>query len=282
MFRAPHAKARPAAALAALALFLPGCLGGSDTSSQTPLDASATLAEASGRIEGVVLDEEKVGVPQVRVDLLTAQRWTLTNPNGTFRFDHVPPGEHEIRATLLDLPPVVQKVLVREGEATPVTLDVRFPPVTRPYNATVIVQGFMGCNVNRVACPGYPSPNERTVFDIPVEPDLVALLVEVTWDAPVDELAWFRVEVYANTPSTPHAFAYGPPPALRLRLAGAHNFERIDMLHAKIAGDRFDTLIINHPHAAFLLEQSFTAYITKFYREDDSQAFSALPPGDSA
>lgn len=282
---APAARSRPSPApLLLLAILLPALAGCAEKAgnASTPSGASSEPSAGGGAIQGIVLDEERVGVPEVRVDLLDLKRWTLTSQNGTFAFDLVAGGAHELQATLRELAPVRQGVVVTQGETVHVTLLVRFPPVTRPYNLTEIEEGFMGCNVNRQQCPGYGSPNERTMFDVAVEPELRAVVVEVAWTSSFQDLAWFRIEIFGSNPNSPLAFAYGPPPYLAVRLPGAHHFANVtEPLHVKIAGDKFDTLIINHPHSGVLVEQKFAVYLTRFFRADQSEGFSALPPGGS-
>lgn len=268
---------------ALLATALAGCLQGSGSpKTGTSAPASGPDPQTSGTIVGTVVDEENVLVPAVRIDLLGTKRWALTNQNGSFLFDVVPPGPHVVQATLGNQTPVRQSVVVNVGEVAQVVLHVAFPPITRPYNVTAVERGFLGCSVNGEQCPGYPSPNEKHLFDVHFGPEMAGLLVEVVWHPTVspEALASLRIDVYQNSINSILNWTYGKPPVLRLRLPGEAHFRNVEgPIHVNVESDWTNAFIQAHPNAGALLEQDFTVYITQFYRQDQSGRFSAIPAG---
>jgi hypothetical protein len=169
------------------ALVLAGCTGG--TSSPNAVGQPSAPSDPSivdpdrGSIVGQVYNDEQLPVPGARVELQGSTRFTVTNVNGTFRFTHLNPGRYVVEVRLGENDPATVEAMVRAGETTEVQLTVALqkPLENVPYHVTAILRGHMGCNVAGQACPSYPSPNEKTRFDLHFEGQPAAFLNELVW-----------------------------------------------------------------------------------------------------
>ncbi len=88
------------------------------------------VARQGGVLEGEVR-EDPAGrlLAGVRVDLPSLERSAVTGTDGRFRFDGVPPGELELRATLSGYTPLSRSIRVEAGAVQQVNLALRPSPV---------------------------------------------------------------------------------------------------------------------------------------------------------
>src|SRR5258708_4489287 len=87
----------------------------------------------SGGIEGKVTDKSGAAMPGVTLELrspnLQGTKTDVTDANGQFRFNLLPPGNYSLTASLSGFSPVQQQGITVQLSHT-VTLDVRMNPVT--------------------------------------------------------------------------------------------------------------------------------------------------------
>lgn len=276
-----------------LLLLLAGCSGSKVATVGPTTEGSITPPEAipedAGDIDGIVLDDEKEGVPEVRVEIRGPGRWTISDAEGKFHFDFVAAGHYELEARLRDFSPVVTSIQVASGEKAFVEIHTSFPPVTRPYHQTLILKGHLGCNAGGMPCPGYSSPNEKAVFNVPYASDEVAIVAEITWTANV-AIPCVRVPNITTTPclNRLHAWLYYQsdtiprqhlstyPPYLRIELApAAFATIKAEGLRLEV---KTDFAGINYYDPGIALEQEFTVYLTTFHMTDGRTGFTAVPP----
>jgi len=96
------------------------------------LSPDRVASQGEGVVQGtvVILGREE-GVPGVQVTLASLGLATFTDESGHFRLERVPAGVHELGAELVACAGVTLSVAVTPGSATPVSLVVDGPAVTR-------------------------------------------------------------------------------------------------------------------------------------------------------
>lgn len=86
----------------------------------TALLSSAATAQSAGSLRGrVVLERDANPVSEAVVTIIELRRSAVTDQDGAYRFDDVPPGDYRVFAHLDRIPDVVQRVTV----GGPTTLD---------------------------------------------------------------------------------------------------------------------------------------------------------------
>lgn len=259
-----------------LTLILAGCAG--DDSKPATLPHVAQEGEAHGTLQGIVMDEQLFHVPAVRLELVEIGRFTVSDIEGTFKFVLVPPGTYTLKASQQAFEPVEKTVQVRDGETTEVVVDVKFPPVQRPYYKTEIHEGFLGCNFNNNPCPGYDSPNDKFEFFLEFGPNLTAVVGEVTVEGDGDDAnildrymldAWYDDQLRRRVEgSPPYMKIYVDPGVL-------YNLTADPVLKFHF-GTKFNTPSFPGGYPGFAFETPFTIYLTAMYMKDWGPEFSAL------
>ncbi|MBL0169977.1 MAG: carboxypeptidase regulatory-like domain-containing protein [Gemmatimonadaceae bacterium] len=94
----------------------------------------------TGAITGTVVDTNGVPIAEVTVTLVKTQRRTLTGVDGSFRFDSIPLGTHEVSARGVGLIGGVQRVTVGPNGGSVTIVMIRFS-TSLPSMVTVATQG---------------------------------------------------------------------------------------------------------------------------------------------
>lgn len=262
-------------------MLLSGCMGSEPPSIQFS-GSIDEVPEVYGTVQGSVVDDELLPVPEVRVALMTTPFWTITNREGAFRFDYVPPGVYKAEARLRDFEPVTQQVTVEDQEIAYVTIQVTYPPVTRPHEELFIFNGFIGCQTMKTNCPAYSSPNERGSFKVPIGDNLTAVLAEVTWQPNLVPAKFNYMRMTAHWVGEgiqDRNWVRGPPPYLR------NHIPEGSLIHGKLPTplqyqvNLFTEFVqINYYDLSVAYEQRFILYVTSFYLEDRvTKDYTAVP-----
>lgn len=89
----------------------------------------AAQQPAAGSVRGEVLDTTGSPLKGARVRVPDIGATALSDARGEFALTRVPPGRHELVASMIGMIPVGDTVVVRSGETTWVKLVLRQPPV---------------------------------------------------------------------------------------------------------------------------------------------------------
>ena len=126
-------------------IVLSGCADAADPA--TTRRAEPPLLAGMGGIDGFVLDPALAPIPGAQVGLVEAGIVVETGADGSFRFDDVPPGRHQLAAQRLGYTSVVASVDVVEGERATRTLTLEPLPSTAPYFEVLVQRGSFGCGI---------------------------------------------------------------------------------------------------------------------------------------
>lgn len=88
---------------------------------------SLTQAQAqaeNGNITGTVKDQTGTALERVNILVENTSFGTYTDESGKFSISNFPPGDFEIRATIVGFEPIKQQITVKSGETTTVFFDV--------------------------------------------------------------------------------------------------------------------------------------------------------------
>ena len=102
---------------------------------------SAIAQEPQGTVTGVVTDTNGGVIPGAEVRLIAPRltpRMAITDEQGGFRFDAVPPGKYEVRASLEGFKSAIAQIAVTANRATAVTLRLEVGALTE--TVTVMAQ----------------------------------------------------------------------------------------------------------------------------------------------
>lgn len=263
--------------------FFAGCSDESSSPRQVDQTDDANSNETMGRITGRVVDDEKLPMATVQVLLVGLERVAVTDLQGVFGFEDVPIGKHVLEARYGNFTPVRKEVEVQVGKTTIVTIEAGFSAqTTRPHHVLLIDRGYMGCNVNHLACPNYPSPNEKTSILVPFEANLWHVLAEVVINRSslVPEiLQRYTFQVYLKDQRAPLQTINGFPPYFNLsEPAGNIDPAKYSPFRFVVMSKEQNSQVPpgNLPGLAF--EQTYTQYTTLFYLERPSPGYTALPP----
>ena len=126
-----------------------------------PTDTQASVAPDVARIDGVVVDEEELPLPNVTVGLVELNLETKTGADGVFAFGDLPAGKQSLVATRLGFEQSARAVDTKPGETTTVRIILKAVAIDTPYSelnrhtayhnlgfrvADVIVQNQLGWN----------------------------------------------------------------------------------------------------------------------------------------
>src|SRR6266404_5941548 len=108
-----------------------------------PLAPALAQAFGAGTVTGTVLDPDNAVVPNANVTIANPvtgyTRSAVTNQDGTFRFDNVPPNSYQISISASGFSPATQNVNVRTS--VPIALKVALNVGTASETVTVSSAG---------------------------------------------------------------------------------------------------------------------------------------------
>ena len=106
-------------------------------------EVAAPAPAGPGTIVGVVTDSASRPIGDVEIRMGRLNRIARTAPNGTFRFDSVPAGRHELRARRVGYEARSRNVTVGDGGGT-VTFVLKSIPQLLPTVVTAVPRGGLG------------------------------------------------------------------------------------------------------------------------------------------
>lgn len=137
------------AILALLGLAFAGCVGSSPPSSTAPISVSpGRFDEATGAIEGMVVDPELRVIEGAALGIRGSTATTTSGPDGRFSFSFVPPGRQIIEAQKLGYETTLTAAEVSAGAATE-NIRVNLAPlvVSQPRRAIFDFRGYVTCSI---------------------------------------------------------------------------------------------------------------------------------------
>lgn len=270
-------------------LLLAGCTGGtgSSTSPSPPATTAptATVSDAMGSIEGVVVDEESSPLPGAAIGLEDSALTAATDAAGKFVFNDLAPGDYTVFASKLGFGSAGRKVAVIAGEVTAVQIQLQAISLTNEsFYLTLPFEGYMHCSVSAfspVNCNAEGAAGQDAtswIVDVDRTYPLKEAVVELTW-VPTSPTTGQEMEIEfcedienrqvlcaQGQVDAWYTYADGPPP-VTLRVTNIPA-EATQLLVG--AGAKFG--------AAPVVQQRFTEYLTWCYVEKCADDFSALPP----
>ncbi|MGH2670790.1 MAG: carboxypeptidase-like regulatory domain-containing protein, partial [bacterium] len=109
---------------------------------------------AHGTIRGLVLDDERVPLPDVTLTLTEASAQVLSGGDGGFLFEHVRSGIYTLVATHALYNETTQLVLVEPDLVKTVNVTLAKRPEFRPFSRTSLLQGNFDCGAEALIVTG--------------------------------------------------------------------------------------------------------------------------------
>lgn len=251
------------AVFAFVLLALSGCLGGRDGG------AGPTPGAGYGAIQGRVLEEAGLPLPETVVRVLLLDRNATTGEDGAFRLDAVPAGPWRLLASAPGHASATRDVQVSAQTIHRVDFTLRTLTLPDPRHPTVNFPGRLSCNLVMGVHCGQALPQEDSTHRFPVESGLRAVLVELEWDPTLPAAAQrLHVNLRAATDTacgTGYAEASSESPVRLLVREGFPTRGGHQCLVVRAASDQ----------AA--VDQPYEAHVTLFYHEDAPEGFTAIP-----
>ncbi len=287
---------------------LAGCSeDGSDASDLSDSSGASESSRPSGRISGVVLNDEALPVAgaEVAIDVLGLS--TLTDADGLFALDRVPTGQYVVEVQAIGYVPALRTVSLTEAEGladVEVRLEAEPDPVT-PHKDVYIENGFISCSLTIPSAYetyytqpcGWDSHNAPAyVFPVNVNAGLVSVVLELEWTPTTGlngqvlrQALWknvvctelrceptsFDSDVFGETQGeSPLKAVYGSQAApLRKGL----NLKEPDTL-VSMALVKNPDAATSDPTPGIVIQQPFTHYVTVFYNSEPAPDYTARDP----
>jgi hypothetical protein len=251
------------------ALLLAGCAG----SSKAGPAASEPTAIALGSVEGRLIDEAQLPVPDVRVQLVEAGMNATSREDGSFRFDAVVVGSHTLLVESAGYRTIRQKVEVRLDETTKADLVLAAIATVTPYVEVLPFEGYIQQGnqyLDVVTTTLGVNGCEKCRFYFNASGDVDSLVSEILFTRTIDN------------PHGPEVLAYGlftqdmnkrfTPDGQYWPSRGKFQIDR----RWTEAGER-----LLHTHACddlwVCVDQTFTNYVSLFHNQAAPEGYSALP-----
>lgn len=180
------------AVLLAATMILAGCTA--------PEEVESTDAPAGAILAGVVLDPVIAPVEGARVQILGTQLENVTDAEGRFHFDDVPPrSEPPILLVRMDGFRDLTHALdapVQDGDRHELRLDLQYAAIDEPYREHLPFNGFIACSAlvaaghshggadhedDQTDCSG-DAPSDD-VWEFTLDAGVENVVIEVVWDA---------------------------------------------------------------------------------------------------
>lgn len=245
-------------------LLLPGLLAGCTQNEPDPEDEPPT--PDPGTIEGQVLDDAGLPVPDAAITLLHSAHNATTGTGGAFRMTEVEPGPAVLVAAKTGYSTQTQRGNLTAGDRIFVEFVLQAGPQSNPRHETLVFDGLMPCGlVAGLSCgPLVEAEMPRHHFE--VDPGLAGIVVELQWSATEPVAQKLRLDATAATPQAcGEVFATRTGQSV-LRIQDTEGFP--------IAGGHLCALVLPEEDAAF--QQEYTLYVTLFYHAEPDSDFTAI------
>lgn len=274
---------------------LSGCLGASAERDSAAANATDSAAAADGRIvQGVVVDQELRPLPGAVVTHIGTGANATTDEAGAFNLSGLPAQPDVL---LQARHPPHQAQTLRVNLKFVPRADVRFVlpggPGPEGHHVTNITRGQIACQVAFGSHHGFPGfyrqscgdavPGSRERAQVPVDPGVGVVVVELVWEPQSQAADIMGLTVYVSSPAD------------EILVGSLHNYagdhyiqlraNKIALKSAQTQGGVIDSFVHVDPsaldehvptNAGVVVQQSFTLYTTAFYREAPTPVWSAL------
>lgn len=293
-------------------LAVAGCVGGGAEPLATA--SEAPVGEDLGALRGLVIDGSLVPVSGANVSVHAVTAVSRTNTEGQFFFPRVPVGEHAVVVEARGFESVSKAVVILADETTyaEIVLDrdvsekayyviqpwrgILYCGVTYRQGVTSVIGYFLGASCNVLNNTGIDQSTFFTHL-----PDNVSI-----WRGGAAETEWtstqafgngliqdWAVQACANNRNATFGRDFGPSPLRNLLGSFELDYRLQDIPNSSCNGDdrcnERGCLMINRifswpstmpdefqADVGITLQQTFTTYITSFFRLEPPQDFTAL------
>ena len=299
--------------LAGLAFVLAGC---ADAEPAAPASTEMTddPAGAMGNLRGLVIDDALVPVSGANVTLSTVERTVRTNVDGSFLFDNVPVGEHTLVVEASGIASVSKDVTIAEGETAYVEVSVEHVRSEVGYYVTKVGRGILACGATyRQGFTTAIGPflgggcNVINATGLDVSTYFTWLSDNLSaWRGGAAETEWTSTQAFgnglvqdwavigcANNRNATFGRDTGPSPLRNLLGSFELDYRLQDLPNSSCEGhercndegchmiNRIFSWPSTQPEEApvdvgITLQQTFTTYISEFFRQEPPQDFTAL------
>lgn len=230
-----------------------------------PPESGPTMPEP-GTIEGQVLDDAGLPVPDATVRLLHSTHNATTGTNGDFRMGDVGPGPAVLVATKSGYSTQTQRGNLTPGDRIFVEFNLQEGPRADPRHETLVFDGLIPCGLVAGLSCGPLVEGEMPRHHFEVDPGLAGIVLELQWSATEPVAQTLRLDATAATPQAcGEMFATG---------TGGSVLQIQDTQGFPIAGGHLCALVLPEEDAAF--QQEYTLYVTLFYHAEPDSGFTAI------
>lgn len=299
--------------LVGLAFVLAGC---ADAEPAAPASTLVTQDPdaAMGTLRGLVVDDTLIPVSGVNVTLVELARMTRTTIDGSFLFEHVPAGEHTVVVESPGIASASKEVAVADGETTYIEVSVEHVKTEVGYFVTKIGRGILACGATyRQGFTTAIGPflgggcNVINATGLDVSTYFTWLSDDLSaWRGGAAETEWSSTQAFgnglvqdwavigcANNRNATFGRDTGPSPLRNLLGSFELDYRIQDLPNSSCNGhescnedgchmiNRIFSWPSTQPEEAAIdvgitLQQTFTTYISEFFRQEPPQDFTAL------
>jgi hypothetical protein len=290
-------------ALCLLTIAFAGCAGSAKDTGATPSTSAAVpiVDEDSGSIHGFVLDDQVLPLRGADVAIVALELSTMTDEDGEFTLNDVPPGTHSLFASKLGYESRGEKVDVVAGEVRELQVVLVPMAIAEPHHESIPFAGEFQCSLAAFDVTWMDCGAETKSYFYFEKPEGVDHLVaELHWtsaSAGTGQNLDFNLVKGTKIADTNeyqwYANVFGPSP-LRIGIDVGEQFENPDSPSPVGAKDQDQVVDDEDTHLGFniyasptyaqdvalvglTLQQKFNGYVTLFYDEDVPEGFSAFP-----
>jgi len=278
-----------------LMLALAGCAGGSAKEIPPPPTAGpATFDEATGAIEGLIINEENLPLAGASVGILELpETLTVSDVAGAFTINNIAPGTYTLSAAALGYGSDGKRVDIVTGEITTVTIVLAAVALEEAFIQTDIEKGRFEVAFRIMPEVGGYAFGGDTVHEFKTDDRTDAiggLLFEMTWQN-TQALAGgmrLRAEVLGEANIADYTFCVidSRPPG---RCDGTDNVTKIlenghedcppeecNIQWRGFTSTQYSGLPVDF---GIMVDQEYTVYSTIFYRSPLPEGYSGMPDG---
>lgn len=241
-------------------------------------DVEVDRKATTGAIAGIVVDETITPIAGANISIQNSALWTLSDEDGGFAFEDVPPGVYFLEATSTQHSTTATSVEVKAGELSKarVLMKTEFRP--EPYLNTVKHDGFVGLwlpGPSYVVQLLYPDEN---ICDCQMQiyPDgnITDFVFEAFWDATVtvpelDQMSW-ELDSYIGDSLDHQEGEYAESPIYGMVPRETYSAQADNWLARVTPGIA----------AGFYIQQRYEMFVTSFHIDDAPDGWSINDPGN--
>lgn len=159
----------PVVFLGLLTVSFSGCIVGESASTDAtpstdaaPEASAATFDDDKGAVQGTIINDEGLPLPDVLVGILETNEQTMSAQNGAFTFSNVLPGDYALSATVLGYETASKAITVEAGAITQANFQLLPIAIEEPFYVSLQDVGNIQCSITWF--PGTPLGDPVTGF----------------------------------------------------------------------------------------------------------------------